>query len=72
MDAINRNWQVLRALVLARPFILVVLALFYVVAGFLTLTLDPDKKISFILIMCAIPACGVFAIATQRVIPKSG
>jgi hypothetical protein len=68
MDAVNRNWQVLRALVLARPFVLVALALFYVVAGFLTLMLEPDKKVSVILIMCAIPACGVFAIATQRVI----
>jgi hypothetical protein len=67
MDAINRNWQVLRALVLARPFILIVLTLFYVVAGFLLLTLDADKKVSIILIMCAIPACGVFAIATERV-----
>ena len=68
MDAISRNWQVLRALVLARPFVLVALALFYVVGGFLFLMLDADKKVSVILIMCAIPACGVFAIATQRVI----
>jgi hypothetical protein len=68
MDAINRNWQVLRALVFARPFIVVVLALFYVVAGFLILMLEPDKKVSVILIMSAIPACGVFAISTQRVI----
>ena len=68
MDAVNRNWQVLRALVLARPFVLVCLALFYVVAGFLLLMLDADRKVSVILIMCAIPACGVFAIATQRVI----
>jgi hypothetical protein len=68
MDAVNRNWQVLRALVLARPFVLIALALFYVVAGFLLLMLEADKKVSVILIMCAIPACGVFAIATQRVI----
>jgi hypothetical protein len=68
MDAINRNWQVLRALVLARPFILFVLTLFYVLAGFLTLTQEPGRKVSVILIMCAFPACGVFAIATQRVI----
>jgi len=68
MDAINRNWQVLRALVLARPFVLVALALFYVVAGFLTLMLEPGKKVPVILIMCAIPACGMFAIATQRII----
>lgn len=68
MDAVNRNLQVLRALVLARPFVLVALALFYVVAGFLLLMLESDKKVSVILIMCGIPACGVFAIATQRVI----
>jgi hypothetical protein len=68
MDAVNRNWQVLRALVLARPLVLVALALFYVVAGFLLVMLEADKKVSLILIMCAIPACGVFAIATQRVI----
>jgi hypothetical protein len=68
MDAINRNWQVLRALVLARPLILVVLSLFYVVAGLLVLMLEANKTVSIILIMCAIPACGVFAIATQRAI----
>jgi len=68
MDAINRNWQVLRALVFTRPFIVVVLALFYVLAGFLILMLEPDKKVSVILIISAIPACGVFAISTQRVI----
>jgi hypothetical protein len=68
MDAVNRHWQVLRALVLARPFVLVVLALFYVVAGFLLLMLEADKKVSIVLIMSAIPACGVFAIATERVI----
>lgn len=68
MDAVNRNWQVLRALVLARPLVLIALVLFYVVAGLLFLMQEADKKVSVILIMCAIPACGVFAIATQRVI----
>lgn len=68
MDAVNRHWQVLRALVLVRPFILIVLSLFYVVAGLLVLMLEADKTISVILIMCAIPACGVFAIATERLI----
>lgn len=68
MDAIKRNWQVLRALVLARPLILIVLALFYVAAAFLFLMLEADKKVSVILIMCAIPACGVLAIATERLI----
>jgi hypothetical protein len=68
MDAVNRHWQVLRALVLARPLVLVVLGLFYVVAGFLLLMLQADKKVSVILIMCAIPACGMFALATERVI----
>jgi hypothetical protein len=68
MDAVVRYWQVLRALVLARPFILFVLALFYLLAGFLTLASEPGKKASIIAIMSAIPACGVFAIATQRII----
>jgi hypothetical protein len=68
MDAVNRYWQILRALVLVRPVIAVVLGLFYLVAAFLVLTVEPDKKATAIALLSAIPTCGFFAIATERLV----
>lgn len=68
MDAVNRYWQILRALVLARGFIVVLLALFYLLAIVLSITLEADKKATIILGLSAIPACGFLATATERVV----
>jgi hypothetical protein len=68
MDAVNRYWQIVRALVLARGLIVVLLGLFYLLALILSITLEPDKKASIILVLSAVPACGFLATATERVI----
>jgi hypothetical protein len=68
MDAVNRYWQIVRSLVLERALIVFLLGLFYLLALFLSMTLDADKKASMILILSAIPACAFCAIATERVV----
>jgi len=71
MDAVKRYWQLLRALLLVRPLIGILLGLFYVVAALLALTMDSDKKGTAILVLSAIPTLGFFAIATERSIQYS-
>ena len=71
MDAIKRHWQVIRALLLARPLVVVMLGLFYPVGWLIALTSDAPKKGVVILVMAAIPACGFFALATERLIQFS-
>jgi len=71
MDAVNRYWQILRALVLTRTLVVVMLGLFYVLAAFLFVVLDPDKRASVIAVMSAIPAGGFFALATERIVSCS-
>lgn len=68
MDAVNRYWQVLRALVLVRPLVVVMLGLFYLVAIFLFQVLDPDKRASVVVVMSAIPAWGFLGVSTERII----
>jgi hypothetical protein len=69
MDAVNRYWQIIRALVLARALVVVLLSLFYLLA--LILAGTGDKHGSIILVLSAIPACGFLATATERVIQYS-
>jgi hypothetical protein len=45
--------------------------MFYVLAALLALTMEPKKQALMILIFSAIPACGFFALATERLIPFS-
>ena len=71
MDAVNRYWQLVRALVLARGLIVVLLGLFYVLAMILSITLQGEQKASSILVLSAIPACGFLATATERVVLHS-
>src|SRR5271155_2814584 len=71
MDAVNRYWQILRALVLTRTLVVVMLGLFYVLAAFLFVVLDPDKRASVIAVMSAIPAGGFFALAAERIVSCS-
>jgi hypothetical protein len=71
MDAVNRYWQIVRALVFARGLIVVLLGLFYLLAMMLSITLEADKKASIILVLSAIPACGFLATATERVVQYS-
>jgi hypothetical protein len=71
MDAVNRYWQIVRALVLARGLVVAMLALFYLLAALLALMLESDKKAALVLVLCAIPACGFLATATERVIQYS-
>jgi hypothetical protein len=68
MDAMNRYWQIVRALVLARGLIVVLLGLFYVLAMILSITLEGRQKATIILVLSAIPACGFLATATERVV----
>jgi hypothetical protein len=68
MDAVNRYWQVVRVLVLARGLVVFLLSLFYLLAVFLAMTLEDDKRNSIILVLSAIPACAFCAIATERVV----
>jgi hypothetical protein len=72
VDAVNRHWQVFRALVLARPLIVVLLGLFYVVAGFLLVSIDDEKKAFAFILLLAIPTGGFFAMATERLIQYAG
>lgn len=71
MDVVNRYWQIIRALTLARGLISGLLCLFYVLAAVLLLTLESKKQPLIILIFTAIPACGFLALATERLIQYS-
>jgi hypothetical protein len=71
MDAVNRYWQIVRVLVLGRGLVVVLLTLFYLLAMILSITLEADKKVSIILVLSGIPACGFLAMATERVIQYS-
>jgi hypothetical protein len=49
------------------------LGLFYVAAGLLSLTIDDSKNAAILVVMmAAIPTCGFFALATERLIQYSG
>jgi hypothetical protein len=67
MDAIGKYSRVVYVLLLERGLIIVLLAAFYAVAAFLAIVLDSAKTANVILIMAAIPACGLAAIASERV-----
>lgn len=68
MDAVNRYWQIVRVLVLTRGLVVFLLSLFYLLAIFLAMILEDDKRTSIILVLSAIPACAFCAIATERVV----
>jgi hypothetical protein len=68
MDAVNRYWQIVRVLVLTRGLVVFLLSLFYLLAVFLAVTLEGDKRTSIVLVLSAIPACAFLAIATERVV----
>jgi hypothetical protein len=66
VDAVNQHWQVFRALLLARPLMVVLLGLFYVVGAFLLLTIDDEKKAVGFVALLVLPTGGFFAMATER------
>src|SRR5450631_4426099 len=67
MDAVRRLCRVLLELLIRRPVIACVLALFYVVGGLTTGAMGQNSGL-FIAIMSAIPAAGLCAIATERLV----
>ena len=72
MDAVRRLSRLLLELLIRRPVVAFVLALFYVFAGLTTgVTGTGPMRGLFIAIMCAIPAAGLAAIATERLVRYS-
>lgn len=68
MDAVRRYWRILYVLVFERGLIIVLLGAFYLLAAFLAIVLERDKTANVILVLAAIPACGLSAIVSERVV----
>jgi hypothetical protein len=69
MDAVKRVCKVLVAILIRRPAIPCVLSLFYVFGALFIFTMAPATRGLFFAVVAAIPAAGLLAIASERLVP---
>src|SRR5262245_56912366 len=67
MDAMKRSWRALRALLLQRPWIFILLALFYVVEFLVAAMVVQETRGKVIGFLSILPTAGIFAMATDRI-----